>query len=417
VSILSIPRDLFVPNARKEGANKIDAALYEGPSQLVDAIEENLGIPIQHYIELNFDTFAGVVDALGGIRMYFPEPVFDSYSGLNVPAPGCYSLNGVRALQVVRARHLQYRPATVTTSDVANWPYDPQSDLARIRRDHEFLRVLATAVAKRGLANPITDSQIVSSVVPQLQVDSSMSAGRMINLVLAFHGVNANAAPQLTLPVVVASASYVYRGGNYGDVVWPDEPQDQQVVDQFLGLGSATNTMTGAPLPPPARVTVSVINGSAVANQATTTAAALRSLGFHATPAGDSPPVGTPSETVVYYSSLAPAEVAAAQAVAHSLSGYVVTSLNPSMVTAGAEVTVVTGSNFSVHRPAPAPAAAGTTPTTPVAHAAGSTPAARTAPASSTTPATSTTNAPTSSVEPLAPWDPRSCSPTGGPGA
>ena len=35
VSLLSIPRDLFVPNARTTGPNKIDAALYQGPSQLV----------------------------------------------------------------------------------------------------------------------------------------------------------------------------------------------------------------------------------------------------------------------------------------------------------------------------------------------------------------------------------------------
>src|SRR5580658_5542004 len=52
VSILSIPRDLFIPNARSDGANKIDAALAEGPTQLVAAIEEDFGIPIQHYVEL-----------------------------------------------------------------------------------------------------------------------------------------------------------------------------------------------------------------------------------------------------------------------------------------------------------------------------------------------------------------------------
>ena len=79
VSILSIPRDLFVPNARTTGANKIDAALYQGPSQLVAAINQDLGIPVQHYVVLNFDSFANVVDALGGVKMYFPEPVYDAY--------------------------------------------------------------------------------------------------------------------------------------------------------------------------------------------------------------------------------------------------------------------------------------------------------------------------------------------------
>ena len=117
LSILSIPRDLFVPNARKEGANKIDAALYEGPDQLIAAIEEDFGIPIQHFVELNFDSFINVVNALGGIKMYFPEPVYDAYSGLNIQTTGCIALNGTQALQVVRARHLQYKGPGVTTTN------------------------------------------------------------------------------------------------------------------------------------------------------------------------------------------------------------------------------------------------------------------------------------------------------------
>jgi len=53
-----------------------------------------LGIPIQHTVLLNFDSFANVVDALGGINMYFPEPVFDAYSGLNVQTRGAYTSTG-----------------------------------------------------------------------------------------------------------------------------------------------------------------------------------------------------------------------------------------------------------------------------------------------------------------------------------
>ncbi len=139
LSILSIPRDLFVPNARSDGANKIDAALFQGPDQLINAIEEDFGIPIQHFVELNFDSFINVVNALGGIKMYFPEPVFDAYSGLNIQTTGCIALNGTQALQVVRARHLQYKGPGVTTTDPNYWPQENQSDLARIRRDHEFL--------------------------------------------------------------------------------------------------------------------------------------------------------------------------------------------------------------------------------------------------------------------------------------
>ncbi len=283
LSILSLPRDLFVPNARSDGANKIDAALYQGPDQLIAAIEEDFGIPIQHFVELNFDSFINVVNAIGGIKMYFPEPVYDAYSGLNIQTTGCIALNGTQALQVVRARHLQYKGPGVTTTDPAYWPQESQSDLARIRRDHEFLRVLATAVKAKGLGNPITDQQLVAGAVGQLTVDSGLSATDMIGLVLGFHNVDVNSAPQLTLPVAVDQfGSYVYEGGSYGDIEFPAEPQDHAAVEQFLGLTSANaDTYAGGALPAASTITVSVLNGSGAYNQATNTATSLQALGFH----------------------------------------------------------------------------------------------------------------------------------------
>ena len=407
ISVLSIPRDLFVPNARTTGANKIDAALYQGPSQLVAVIKEDFGIPIQHYVVLNFDTFANVVQALGGVSMYFPEPVYDAYSGLNVQTTGCLPLNGVQALQVVRARHLQYKGPGVTSTNPANWPSENLSDLARIRRDHEFIRVLATKVAKNGLGNPITDEQLISGVVSQLEVDTKFSASEMVNLLLDFHGVNANSAPQFTLPVQVGQfGSYQYKGGSYGDIEFPSEVQDQQVIDQFLGVSSTTDTMQGGQLPEPASVTVSVLNGTGATNQATTTSASLQALGFQVVGIGDSPPVGTESETVVYYAQMTPTDEAAAQAVAHSLSGGVIMALGPT--TDGAQVTVVTGSQFAVNLPA----ASGTS--TSVAGAASTT----TAPSSTATTSAANGAFQTASAAetPLQPWDPRSCAASGGEG-
>ncbi len=427
VSILSIPRDLFVPNARSDGANKIDAALYQGPDQLINAIEEDLGIPIQHFVELNFDSFINIVQALGGIKMYFPEPVFDAYSGLNVQTTGCVDLNGTQALQVVRARHLQYKGPGVTSTDPNDWPQETQSDIARIRRDHEFLRVLADAVKLRGLGNPITDQSLVSGVVGQLTVDSGFSASAMINLVLGFHNVDVGRAPQLTVPVAVDQfGSYEYQGGSYGDIEFPAEPQDRQAIDQFLGLSSSNaDTYSGGTLPAPSSVTVSVLNGSGAYNQATDTAAALGALGFHIGTIGDSPPVGQEAETVVYYSSKTPAELAAAQAVANSMSGAVIMAEDATQAHPGSQVTVVTGTDFSVDPPAVAPAGstagAGTTGGTGAGAAGSGTAAASTTPPSAATNAASQAGggafaAPTPTVEPLAPWDPRSCTPSGGEG-
>lgn len=430
VSILSIPRDLFVPNARSTGANKIDAALYQGPSQLVAAINENLGIPIQHYVVLNFDTFANVVNDLGGVKMYFPEPVFDAYSGLQQFTPGCVSLDGFHALQVVRARHLQYKGPGITTNYPNYWPAENLSDLARIRRDHEFLRVLASAVSKQGLGNPITDAQLVSSVAPQLEVDRQFSTSDMIDLVLTFHGVNVGSAPQLTLPVQVDQfGSYVYKGAAYGDIEFPSIAQDQQVVDQFLHVSPDIDTMTGQKLPAAPDVSVSVLNGTGVSNQATDTSTALAGLGFHLVGAGDTQSVGNPSETVVYYASKTPAAEAAAEKVARSLSGAVVTALGPTAF--GAEVTVVTGSQFSVNPP-PAPVttgpagaagAAGAASTGTVAGPTGTTGSSTSssAPAGTSGPSRSSDASadfqpPTPASSPLEPWDPRSCTPSGGEG-
>ena len=401
-AILSIPRDLFVPNARASGANKIDAALVEGPQQLVSAIEEDFGIPIHHYVELNFDSFQGVVNALGGIKMYFPEPVFDAYSGLNVATAGCHALNGFQALEVVRARHLQYKSPTTTTNDHADWPQDPESDLSRIRRDHEFLRVLSSAVAARGLSNPVTDNDLLGAVAPQLQVDSSFSLSAMFGLVTTFHGINTAKTPQLTLPVVVLSSlDYYFQGYDYGNVELTSQPNDMHAVSSFLGIGPDDDTMTGKPLPPPKSVTVSVLNGTGQSGQAGQTASALQALGFDTVGEGDTTASGSLSETYVYYSS--PSHLADAEQVLHSLTGPA--TLGRAPTTDGADVTVVTGSDLSINAPSKSTStSSGTTPSS----------------SSTTTAAPSSSSAPlqppTAPTQALAPFDPRSCTASGGEG-
>jgi LCP family protein required for cell wall assembly len=363
LALLSIPRDLFIPNARAEGANKIDAGLYEGPTQLVASIKEDFGIPIQHTVEVNLDQFANIVNVLGGINMSFPMSLFDANSGLNVQAATCLDVNGTQALQVVRARELQYDDdPTVDGPYARDWPKETQSDLAQIRRDHELLRVLAAAVSNQGLGNPITDLDLINSVKSDLTFDAAWPVSDMENLVLDFHSVNINSVPQLTMPVSVAydpdgppgSGDYEYEGSSgsgYGDVEFPSEALDQSVFDQVLDIKPSIDSMTGQPLPAPSSVTVSVQNGTGIDAQADDTATALSALGFDATAAGDVSPVGDLSETVVNYGSRTPAIEAAAEAVTRSMSGAVIMAYDPSKVTAGAQVTVDTGMQFSVNAP------------------------------------------------------------------
>jgi LCP family protein required for cell wall assembly len=396
LALLSIPRDLFVPNARSDGANKIDAGLVEGISQVVASIQDDLGIPIQHAVSLNFDQFANIVDALGGINMSFPESVFDAESGLNVQAAACVHLDGTQALEVVRARHLQYKGDS-TAYYAEGWTQEAQSDLARIRRDHEFLRVLASAVAKRSLANPITDIGLINSVKSDLSFDQSWSVDSMASLVLDFHRVNINKVPQLTLPVSEvtdpngADGDLMYEGAAYGQVEFPVQSQDRAVIDQVLGIAPNVDTLTGKSLPTPSSVSVSVMNGSGVADQAATTSSALGALGFHMIGVGDVAASGDVAETVVYYGSHSAAAEAAAEEVARSMTGAVLIAYDPSQVGDSAQVTVVTGTDFAVN----APGSAGTTTTT----------------TSPQTAAGPVIGPPSVSNPPLAPWDPRACAP------
>jgi len=399
ITLLSIPRDTFVPNARAgHEAFKIDAALYEGPSQLVSAIEEDFGIPIQHYVEVNFDGFVNIVNVLGGIKMNFPLPVYDAYSHLNVPVAGCTTLNGVTALQLIRARHLQYKPATITTNDTYYWPYEIQSDIGRIARTHEFLKVLASSVQKKGLSNPITDEKLVSAILPNIIVDTGLNDSSILSLIDEFHAANFSNAPEYTLPIALTPfGSYIYEGGNYGDVVFPVEPTDQTIIDKFLGETNSVNTMSDKALPAANTVTVSVMNGSGINAQAPQIASGLQTLGYKIVGVGSDVPVSTQGqESVVYYANNS--YQAQADAVARSLNGYVVMAVNASRVTDGANVTVVTGTGLSV-----------------ISASSSSSSSASTVNAQTSTSTNVATNppdgfaTPSSATAALTPWDPTAC--------
>lgn len=347
VTLLSFPRDTFIPNARPGQYNRIDSALAYGPSQLVAAVEQDFGVPINHYVVLNFDTFANVVDALGGVHMYFPDRVYDNYSQLDVTHTGCVYLSGFQALALVRARHMYYWTAgqkmNVAAIKAGNYSasgaeYDGSGDIGRIERDHVFLKVLASAVAKRGLGNPIADNSLLGAIAPQLQVDTSFGLSEMLNLILNFHGTNLASSPETTLPVVEDTQPYIYKGYNYGDLVFPSEPQDQQAIAAFMGGPNAGVSLR------PGSVMVSVLGGIGSSAATAHTATQLSTLGYKVLGHSEQAPVGPISETSVIYSA---GHLAQAERVLASLSGAV--SLGVGTTTDGADVTVVTGTDFQVH--------------------------------------------------------------------
>jgi hypothetical protein len=120
--------------------------------------------------------------------------------------------------------------------------------------------------------------------------------------------------------------------------------------------------------------------------------------------------VGDVSETVVYYGSRSPAVVGAAEAVERSMTGAVIMAYDPSQVADGAQVTVVTGTDFAVNAPTPATSPTSSAGTVGSAVAPTTTVAAPTT-TTTTTPASGTAaiEAPSAASTALAAWDPRAC--------
>ena len=156
VWILSVPRDLWVtiPSGSLAGMNRINAAFNTGPDTLIQTIETDLHIPINHYVAVNFTGLQSMVTAIGGVTMDFSTPVKDAYSGLNVSQTGCQLVPGPTALELVRARHLYYM--TQTTDE---WKYDGLSDFSRIQRQDAFFRA-AAGQAERRQVQSVHDQQL-----------------------------------------------------------------------------------------------------------------------------------------------------------------------------------------------------------------------------------------------------------------
>jgi len=428
VSLLSIPRDSFVPGARSGNslcggtwsntpglcANKIDAALSEGPDQLAQAIEQDFGIPINHIVDLNFATFEDVVNALGGLWMYFPDKLTDASAGVYINRTGCIHLNGTEALAYVRSRHLFYftakqtpNLAAIRAANTPNGPwftpdsggnYDGTGDLGRILRVHLFLKALAEQVQARGLGNPVTDNSLISAIAPNLTTDDGLSGLTLVTLAFDYRDAKIGTAPELTLPTINDAAAYYYEGGGYGDVIFPSEPQDQQAIDEFLGT-----TPSGWKLAP-SSISVSVIDGTNSATNTASVAAQLGTLGYRIVATRVSRYVGPVAETTVLYNGRTHLEQA--EKVMSSLSGAVV--LGQGIPAGGADVSVVTGSILAVDKPTSATAAFRSRPT--IANSGVTSPTA-TASSSTAPPPTSNPNigVPTSANPTIPPWDARSC--------
>jgi len=241
-SSLSIPRDTFVTitglpaNSPLSTQNKINAAFSAGPDALVQTIENTFGIPISHYIVINFFGVMDAVNALGGISLDFPYPARDqdcssgtcyNNSGLNIPNAGCQVLNGSEALSLSRSRYYQYYKD-------GYWQSDPTSDLGRIQRQN--LVISAVLDKAKSTYNPLELNSLLSSVVHDFTKDNNLTAGDLFGLAERYHAFGGNSLNTFVLPTEGAVSSYA------GDVEVVQPEEASAMISQFLGgpLGTIT---------------------------------------------------------------------------------------------------------------------------------------------------------------------------------
>ncbi|OBI25273.1 LytTR family transcriptional regulator [Mycobacterium sp. E1386] len=170
VTMVSIPRDSYVP-IPGHGKDKINAAFAVGGAPLlVQTVEQATGLRLDHYAEIGFGGFAGVVDALGGVTVCPTSPLSDPLAGIDLPA-GCQKLNGRNALGYVRTRDT------------------PRADLDRMVNQRQFVAALLHAAASPAVwLNPWRWYSVPRALADALTVDRGDHVWDLAHLGWGLHG-------------------------------------------------------------------------------------------------------------------------------------------------------------------------------------------------------------------------------------
>jgi LCP family protein required for cell wall assembly len=289
--VVSFPRDTYVeiPN---HGKNLLNAAYaFGGPALLINTFQEDFGIPIQHYLAVDFEGFEKIVDAIGHVKIYFPTSARDFETGL-YQGPGCNSLDGPQALAYARSRHYAIPREGVTHPDPQNrddWVEDPRADLDRIKRQQYFLRTLGQRALERGANNLLVANRLANAVVHSLTGDTRLSNREIKSLVRTFRGLDPATVEMTTLPVAQESRN--------GPLV-PQYPEAQPVIDRLKDLSVPLQQLPQ--LADPSKVRVVTVDASGVKGRAEELQTKLKGRGFVDAGSGDASVSDYPKTQVRY---------------------------------------------------------------------------------------------------------------------
>jgi polyisoprenyl-teichoic acid--peptidoglycan teichoic acid transferase len=176
--VLSIPRDLWV-NIPGIGNNKINTAyrwgeIYKtpggGPALAMKTVEETLGVPVDYYAMIDFNSFVKFIDELGGLDMKIREEItIDPIGPGNTRTlePGTQTLTGAEVLAYARNRY--------TANDDFDRSRRQQEVIMAIRKQILQFNMLPTLIAK----SPVLYQELSSGIRTNLTLDQVSKLARL----------------------------------------------------------------------------------------------------------------------------------------------------------------------------------------------------------------------------------------------
>ncbi|MGH3910369.1 MAG: LCP family protein, partial [Pseudonocardiaceae bacterium] len=200
---------------------KLNAAYSIGGAPLLmQTVETVTGVHLDHYAEIGFGGFAGIVDDIGGVELCPAEPIDDPLAGLNIPA-GCQQLDGPQALGYVRTRQT------------------PRGDLDRVVRQREFVGALvAKTMSPSVLLNPFRIIPLAAGAPEAVTVDNGDHVWHLARLGWTMRSLSGGDAVTTTVPI----GGFGEVGNGSSAVLWDRD----RAVQMFEALAQ------DRPIPPEA---------------------------------------------------------------------------------------------------------------------------------------------------------------------
>ncbi|WP_327133239.1 LCP family protein [Streptomyces sp. NBC_01343] len=192
-----------------------------GRKAQIETVRNFLGVPIDHFAELNLAGFYHLADALGGVPVCLKKPVRDKYSGADFPA-GRQTLNGQQSLAFVRQRHGL-----------------DMGDLDRTKRQQAFL---AGATQKLNSAGTFTDPVKLMKLIDAAKQDVVTDEGwDLLSFVKQAKNLSGGKVAFTTLPVE-------RFGRNHGeDINVVDDMKIKRLIAEQIGPGASASASAPSP--------------------------------------------------------------------------------------------------------------------------------------------------------------------------